>query len=98
MVMWLRIAGIAMNAIGAVVLAWRVKGILDVLVMAQHTNDINFRLIIDILNTEKQELPLIVGMDEQVEKEQKRGICLLVFGFLFIAVGNIFVGLSWYLE
>lgn len=98
MAVWLRIIGISMNAIGALVLAWRVKGILDTLVMAQHANDINFRLIIDLLNGQQQQLPLTVGMNEQVEKKQKQGIWLLVFGFLLIGLGNVLVGLSWYLE
>lgn len=87
-----------MNAFGALVLAWRVKSILDTVVMAQHSNDINFRLIIDILNGQKQQLPLTVGMNDQVEKQQKRGIWLLVLGFVLIGIGNMLVGLSWYLE
>lgn len=98
MVTCLRITGIGMNALGALVLAWRVKGILDTLVLAQHANDINFRLIIDILNGQQQQSPLVVGMNEQAERSQKQGIWLLVIGFLFIGVGNILVGLSWYLE
>ena len=34
MVVWLRIAGIGLNAIGAIILAWRVKGSLDMMVAA----------------------------------------------------------------
>ena len=96
--MWLRFLGIALNALGAFVLAWRLKGILDALVLAQQANDGNFRLLIRILNREPQELPLVVGMDEQVVRKQKRGVWLLVAGFACIALGNILVGLSWYLE
>ena len=95
---FLRIAGIGLNAVGALVLAWRVKGVLDALVVAQHANDLNFRLIIKFLNKEKQNFPMVVGMNDKVEKEQKIGIWLLVIGFLCIGVGNILVGLSWYLE
>ena len=98
MATYLRIIGISLNALGALVLAWRVKGILDTLVLAQHANDINFRLLIGILNNEEQEIPLTIGMNEQVEKQQKRGIWLLVFGFILIGAGNILVGVSWYLE
>ncbi len=87
-----------MNAVGALVLAWRVKGILDALVLAQHANDMNFRLVIGILNGERQRIPLTVGMNEQVERQQKQGIWLLVFGFSLIGVGNILVGLSWFME
>lgn len=98
MVTCLRIAGIGMNALGALVLAWRVKGILDTLVLTQHANDLNFRLVIDILNGQQQKVPLVVGMNKQAERSQKQGIWLLVIGFLLIGVGNILVGLSWYLE
>ena len=94
----LRIIGIALNAIGALVLAWRVKGILDALVSAQHANDYNFRALIDIINREPNQLPLVVGMSERVEEKQKRGIWLLVFGFVLIGIGNILVGASWYFE
>lgn len=98
MATWLRITGIALNAFGAIILAIRVKGILDTLVMAQEANDINFRLLIDILNNEKQVAPIVVGMNEQVVRSQKVGIWFLVAGFSCIAVGNILIAGSWYLE
>lgn len=98
MATWLRIAGIGLNALGAIILALRVKGILDTLVLAQKTNDINFRLLIDIINGEKQIIPLMVGMNEQVSRKQKAGIWFLVAGFSCIAIGNLLVGASWYVE
>lgn len=98
MVVWLRIAGIGLNALGAIILAWRVKGILNVMVSAHQAADINFRLVIDILNGQQQTAPLVVGMDKQVARKQKAGISLLVIGFACIALGNILVGASWYLE
>ena len=70
----LRIAGIGLNALGAVVLALRVKGVLDTLVLAQQANDINFRLIIDILSGGKQRASMAVGMDEQASRKQKAGL------------------------
>ena len=98
MSIWLRIAGIALNALGAIILAVRVKGLMDTLVLAQHANDMNFRNLINICGGHPQQTPLVVGMDEQVVRQQKRGIWLLVAGFLCIAAGNALVGLSWYLE
>ena len=90
--------GIGLNALGAIILAIRVKGILDTLVLAQEANDANFRLLIGILNSEGQPGPLVVGMNEQVARKQRRGVWLLVAGFACIALGNILVGLSWYLQ
>jgi len=98
MATWLRIAGIALSALGAIILAVRVKGIMDTMVLAQEANDINFRLLIGILNNEEQTSPLVVGMNEQVTRKQNAGIWLLVAGFSCIAVGNILVGTSWYVE
>lgn len=94
----LRILGVALNALGALILAWRVKGILDALVAAQHANDTNFRLLIDVLNGERQAVPLVVGMNDQVERKQRRGTYLLVVGFALIAIGNILVGISLYVH
>jgi hypothetical protein len=96
MATWLRIAGIGLNTLGAIILAVRVKGILDALVLAQEANDINFRLLIDIINGGKQTVPLVVGMNEQVSRQQKVGIWLLVAGFSCLAIGNLLVGASWY--
>lgn len=98
MVVWLRIAGIGLNAIGAIILAWRVKGILDMMVAAHQATDVNIRLLMDILAGQRQTVPLTVGMDEQVARKQKAGIWLLVIGFACIAIGNVLVGVSWYLE
>lgn len=98
MVTWIRIAGIALNALGAIILAIRVKGILDTLVLAQEANDNNFRLLIDILNNQEQAAPLVTGMNEHVARSQKIGIWLLVAGFSCIASDNILIGASWYLE
>ena len=98
MATWLRIAGIAFNAIGSMILAFRIKGILDVLVTAQEANDLNFRLLIEIIGSKPQTNPLIVGMNEQVTRKQKASIWLLVAGFGCLAFGNILIGASWYLE
>ena len=98
MVVWLRIAGIGLNAIGAIILAWRVKGILDMMVAAHQATDVNIRLLMDILAGQQQVVPLIVGMDEQVARKQKAGIWLITIGFACIAIGNVLVGVSWYLE
>ncbi|MES1940077.1 hypothetical protein T5B8_07528 [Salinisphaera sp. T5B8] len=94
----IRILGVALNTIGALLLAWRVKSILDALVTAQTANDLNFRLLIRMLEGREQVAPLVVGMNDQVENQQKRGIWLLVAGFIAIAAGNVLVGWSLYLD
>lgn len=97
MEIYLRIAGIALSAMGAIILAWRVRGILNTMVTAQEANDLNFRIMMEILSGQPQRVPLIVGMNEQVTRKQKRGVWLLVIGFVCIAIGNALVGASWYI-
>lgn len=87
-----------MNALGAIMLTWRVKGIVNVMVCAHQAADINLQLVIDILNGQQQTAPLAVGMEEQVARKRKAAICHLVIGFACIELGNILVGVSWYLE
>lgn len=94
MEVWLRTIGIALNVAGAMLLAWRVKGLLSILVSAQEANDLNFRLVIDILHGTPQSVPIVVGMGEQAVRREKTSIWLLVAGFICIAVGNALVGLS----
>lgn len=98
MVSWLRIGGIGLNALGALILAWRVKGILDTMTLAHQAYDSNTRIIMDLLSGQPQTLPITVGMDKQVVKQQKRGAWHLVAGFVCIAVGNMLIGVSWYIE
>jgi len=95
----MKIIGTLLSAIGAVVLAWRVKTILNMLVSAQHANDHNFRILSDILNNAgPRQQGIIVGMNEQVERQQKRGVWLLVIGFLLIAIGSILNAISLMIE
>ena len=68
------------------------------MVSTHQAADINLRLVIDILNGQQPAAPLVVGMDEQVARKQKAGIWLLVIAFACIALGNILVEASWYLE
>lgn len=98
MAIYLRIGGIGLSALGALLLAWRVKGILDVITLAHEANDLNTRIIMDMLNGQPQTAAITVGMNQQVIRKQKRGVWLLVAGFLFIGIGNALVGYSWYLE
>jgi hypothetical protein len=95
---WLRIVGIGINVLGAVILALRVKELLDVMIQTQESHELNFRILVDKLNGDKQVAPMIFGMTEHVARAQKRGIWLLVFGFTLLAVGNGLVAMSWYVE
>ncbi len=69
------------------------------LVLAQHANDINFRNLSAAINrVGNASQGIIVGMNEQVEMQQKRGIWLLVIGFSLIAIGSILNAISLMIE
>ena len=87
---YLKAIGIGLNVIGTIILAIRVKKILDALVSAIKFHDINIQQLVDnkdvMLNF--QNSPVFV------EKAQALGTKLLVLGFLFIIVGNLLNGLA----
>jgi hypothetical protein len=85
--MTLKIIAPLLTALGSLILAWRVKTILDVLIFAQRASEGNFRSITKFLSNKQSHLGMLVGMDEHVEKQQKNGLWLLVVGFLLIATG-----------
>ena len=85
MTTYLRITGIALNALGALLLAWRVKGILDTLVLAQHANDITFRLLKDILNNGINGLVVSPGDSQQLYDALNK---LIVDRALFATLGQ----------
>lgn len=98
MAIWLRIIGVMLNAAGAILLAWRMKWILDSMVVAHEAADLNARILMQLLEGRPQGVPLVFGMSEHVAKKQRSSIWLLVIGFGCIAVGNALIAVSWYLD
>jgi hypothetical protein len=68
-------------------LAWRVKKILDALILAQSAAETNFRSLAAFLDHQIQDLKIVGGLDEQVERSHRFSILLLVVGFMLIAAG-----------
>jgi len=73
---------------GSLLLAWRVKSILDSLILAQSGADTNFRSITAFLAGQNPQLPMLVGFDQHVARSQRCGVWLLVVGFGLIAAGG----------
>jgi len=83
-------------AAGSLMLAWRVKSLLDVLILAQLGSETNFRSITEFLTGRQSELPALVGFDQHVSRRRQLGVWLLVIGFLLIgASGLLNVYLLW---
>lgn len=84
----LKILGPLLTVIGSLILAWRVKKILDALVLAQLAAEINFKSLAAFLGNQTQDLKIVGGLDSHVETSQRLGILLLVIGFLLLAAGG----------
>jgi hypothetical protein len=56
-------------AAGSLLLAWRVKTLIDALMMAQRGAETNFRSITEFLAGQQTELPMI-GFQQHVERSQ----------------------------
>lgn len=84
----LKVLGPLLTGAGSLLLAWRVKKILDGLVIAQVAAQENFQSLAAFLGNKTQDLKLIGGLDTNAERSHRLGIFLLVIGFLLIAAGG----------
>jgi hypothetical protein len=84
----LKVLGPLLTGAGSLLLAWRVKKILDGLVIAQVAAQENFQSLAAFLGNQTQDLKLIGGLDTNAERSHRFGIFLLVIGFLLIAAGG----------
>jgi len=85
-----------LTALGSLILAFRVKSILDVLILAQLGAEANFRGITEYLSKRQTDLGIVVGLNEHVARQQRRGMWLLVVGFGLIgAAGLLNAYLAW---
>src|SRR5712664_4026803 len=75
-------------AAGSLLLAWRVKTLIDALMMAQRGAETNFRSITEFLAGQQPELPMI-GFQQHVERSQRLGVWLLVLGFVMVVSSGL---------
>jgi hypothetical protein len=75
-------------AAGSLMLAWRVKTLIDALMMAQRGAETNFRSITEFLAGQQTELPMI-GFQQHVERSQKLGVWLMVLGFVMVGASGL---------
>jgi len=76
-------------AAGSLMLAWRMKYLLDVLMRAQLGAETHFRSITEFLAGRQTELPTLVGFNQHVARTQKIGVWLSVLGFVMIGVSGL---------
>ena len=91
----LKIIGVAFNALGALILAIRVKKILDAVAAVLHCHEANIQqLMREITGTNRDHIVNFANSPAQVEKAQKIGVKLLVLAFVMLFVGNALTGIS----
>jgi hydroxypyruvate isomerase len=90
----LRCIGAGLAALGAFILAIRVKKILDSLHIVAKCHEENIRQLMEQLAGSRKPIAHFDNSTEHVKLAQKIGSKLLVVGFLFIFLGNVFTGLS----
>lgn len=90
---WIRFIGIAFNAIGSLVLAFRVTNILKALALVAdiHDQNIDVAMRVDPFRTRV----FLKEGPQQIKRAEKRS--LLILGFVLIFVGLIAQGLATYL-
>jgi hypothetical protein len=88
---WLRYAGIALNAAGSMLLAFRVTRILRALALVAQCHEANLQS----LSSQNQVVLQFTNSDQHVKRAQ--GFGLLILGFGSIIVGLLLQGLAIYL-
>jgi cytochrome b subunit of formate dehydrogenase len=76
-------------AAGSLMLAWRMKYLLDALMRAQLGAETHFRSITEFLAGRQTELPTLVAFNQHVARTQKIGVWLSVLGFVMIGVSGL---------
>lgn len=91
--------GTILNVIGSVLLATRVKILLNWITLVLRAHEVNIKAITLVINGPSKSLPVIEGMTKKLEKiNETKGQMLFVFGLLFIAFGVIFQIIGIYLK
>ena len=76
-------------AAGSLMLAWRVKYLLDALMRAQLGAETHFRSIAEFLAGRQTELPPPVGFNQHVARTQKIAVWPCVLGFVMIGASGL---------
>jgi hypothetical protein len=90
----LRAFGIGMTALGALILAFRVKNLLDALITVAKFHEENIKQ----LTGSGRGVVQFVNSTKHVEKAQKLGTKLLFFGFFCIVIGSVLNAVSLFLH
>lgn len=87
---WLRVIGLILSGLGSLILAWRVKGILDSVVNCLVAHDYSLEAINDVINKGHTKHHLVLRSTVHLlNKLDKFGVITLVLGFASLGLGML---------
>lgn len=94
---WLKIIGALCTAVGSILLAWRVKAILQWVVNCLVAHEESLTQVRLVLSNKQQTGPMVEGVTKHLlDIESKLGFILLVVGFLLLATGMLATAASFF--
>lgn len=87
---WLKVVGALSVGVGSILLAWRVKAILQWVVYCLVAQEQSIEQLAKIVANQQQTQPIIGGVTKHLlDIESKLGLVLLGVGFLLLGIGML---------
>jgi len=97
-IVWLKIAGAVSTAIGSILLAWRVKSILQWVIYCLVAHEQSISQLRNIASNRPQDEVIVEGVTKHLlDVESKLGLVLLVLGFLLLGIGMLCQAATYFL-
>lgn len=86
----LKIAGSGLSGIGSLLLAWRVKAMIQWIIYSVVAHEVSIDQIQRLVSGQHQTQPIIQGMPKHLLRFQdKAGFALLILGFVSLGIGML---------
>lgn len=93
----LKVLGATLTALGSLFLGWRAYQISKFVKSVLDAHEISLHALVEILETGKNTVPVLVNMGKHYEDyEKKAGLKLVIMGFAFLALGAIINASSYF--
>ena len=90
LVFWLKASGTAATAVGSILLAWRVKALLQWVVYCLVAHEQSISQLRKLADGQAQDKPIVEGVTKHlIDIESKVGLVLLISGFGLLGVGML---------
>lgn len=94
---WLKIIGTLSVGFGSILLAWRVRAILQWVVYCLVAHEESIKQLYKLADNQQQTKPIIGGITKHLlDIENKIGLVLLVVGFVLLGIGMFSNAVSYF--